>query len=125
VPRLFWPDKPKAGGEENMRIYTGFIIKEWSTNVGPLGEAYGNFGYWGGWVYLFAFAFFIRYFYTKFIALCIKRPILFLWMPALFFQTFYVMETDSLQAFNSLIKGVVFLFLLYKVFPAVFPAKSQ
>lgn len=125
VPRLFWADKPKAGGEENMRIYTGYVIKTWSTNVGPIGEAYGNFGYWGGWIYLFAFAFFIRAVYTKFLSICHKRPIFFLWMPAMFFQTFYVIETDSLQAFNSLIKGAVFLFILYKIFPAIFPDKSQ
>lgn len=125
VPRLFWPDKPKAGGEENMRIYTGYIIKDWSTNVGPLGEAYGNFGNWGGWLYLFVFAFFIRWVYMKFMNICMNRPILFLWMPALFFQTFYVMETDSLQAFNSLIKGAIFLFLLYKLFPFLFPAKTK
>ena len=124
VPRLVWPDKPKAGGAENMRLYTGIIIRTWSTNVGPFGEAYGNFGYMGGWVYILVFSFFIRSAYTKFLDICRNRPIFFLWLPAMFFQTFYVIETDSLQAFNSLIKGTVFMFIMYKTFPVLFP-KSQ
>lgn len=123
VPRFVWPDKPKAGGAENMRIYTGIIIKSWSTNVGPFGEAYGNFGYFGGWVYIFVFSFFIRAAYTKFLDVCRNTPIFFLWLPAIFFQTFYVIETDSLQAFNSLIKGTVFMFFMYKVFPGLFPKR--
>ncbi|HUQ66877.1 MAG TPA: hypothetical protein VM101_12015 [Flavitalea sp.] len=124
VPRFIWPDKPKAGGAENMRIYTGIIIRTWSTNVGPFGEAYGNFGYVGGWIYIFIFTFFIRSAYTKFLDVCRDRPIFFLWLPAIFFQTFYVIETDSLQAFNSLIKGAVFMFILYKVFPVLFPKRQ-
>jgi hypothetical protein len=124
VPRIVWPDKPKAGGAENMRIYTGIILTSWSTNVGPLGEAYGNFGHFGGWVYLFVFSFFIRFAYTKFLDICRNRPIFFLWLPAMFFQTFYVIETDSLQAFNSLIKGAVFMFIMFKLFPVLFPKRQ-
>ena len=121
VPRLFWADKPQAGGIVNMKIYTGTAIKGWSTNVSPLGEAYGNFGVMGGWLYVVVFAMFIRFSYVTFIRICRKRPIFFLWMPPLFFQTIYVMETDSLQAFNSIIKGAIFIFLMYKLFPPLFP----
>ncbi|MBL7698731.1 MAG: hypothetical protein JNK79_11250 [Chitinophagaceae bacterium] len=124
VPRFVWPDKPEAGGKENMRIYTGIILTTWSTNVGPFGEAYGNFGNVGGWVYIFIFSFFIRAAYTKFLDICKNQPIFFLWLPAIFFQTFYVIETDSLQAFNSLIKGAVFMFLMYKLFPVLFPKRQ-
>jgi hypothetical protein len=35
------------------------------------------------------------------------------------------MEADSLQAFNSLMKGAVFLFLLYKLFPVLFGVKAK
>ena len=125
VPRFVWPDKPKSGGAENMRLYTGIILTSWSTNVGPFGEAYGNFGHLGGWLYLFVFSFFIRGAYTKFLDICRNRPVFFLWLPALFFQTFYVIETDSLQAFNSLIKGAVFMFIMYKLFPILFPKRQQ
>lgn len=125
IPRFVWPEKPEAGGRENMKIYTGMIITTWSTNVGPFGEAYGNFGNFGGWIYIFAFSFFIRSAYTKFLDICRTSPIFFLWLPAMFFQTFYVVETDSLQAFNSLIKGAVFMYLMYRVFPVLFPKRQQ
>jgi hypothetical protein len=122
VPRLFWPDKPTAGGQYNMKLYTGKNIRGWSTNVGPLGEAYGNFGQLG-WLYMFGFGLFIRLIYIRYLRICFKRPILFIWMPVLFFQVVYVMETDSLQAFNSLIKGALFIFIMYKLFPSLFPKK--
>ena len=61
-----------------MRIYTGIILRTWSTNVGPFGEAYGNFGNFGGWVYIFVFSFFIRSAYTKFLDICNNRPVFFL-----------------------------------------------
>jgi hypothetical protein len=125
VPRLFWEDKPQAGGIENMRIYTGINIKGWSTNVGPIGEAYGSFGYIGGWLYIMLFAGFIRVVYIKFVSLSKRIPILFLWMPPFFYQTIYVMEADSLQAFNSVMKGAVFLFLLYKLFPVLFGVRDK
>jgi hypothetical protein len=125
VPRLFWPDKPEAGGKANMKLYVGVEIRSWSTNVGPLGEAYGSFGYLGGWIYLLIFGMFIQRAYTYFISMCKRRPVLFLWMPPLFFQTVYVTETDSLQAFNSLIKGAIFMFILFKVVPGLFPERSE
>lgn len=123
VPRLLWPDKPKAGGQVNMKMYTGFAIRGWSTNVGPLGEAYGNFGVVGGCLYMIAFGLFIRMCYMMFLNICKKQPMFFVWMPVLFFQIIYVMETDSLQAFNSLIKGAVFIFIVHKLLPALFPQK--
>jgi len=104
-----------------MKIYAGVTIREWSTNVGPIGEAYGNFGQVGGWLYMICFAYFIRFSYLSFLKICKRRPIFFVWMPPLFFQTVYVMETDSLQAFNSLIKGAIFLYLMFKLFPTLFP----
>lgn len=124
VPRLFWPDKPEAGGKANMKLYVGIDIRSWSTNVGPLGEAYGSFGYLGGWLYLLVFGLFIQKAYSFFISLCKRRAVLFLWMPPLFFQTVYVTETDSLQAFNSLIKGAIFMFLLFKIVPGLFPTSN-
>jgi hypothetical protein len=125
VPRLFWPDKPEAGGKANMRMYAGKNITTWSTNIGPIGEAYGNFGFLGGWFYIFAFGMFIRVAYSIFISVCKQRTTFFLWMPPILFQTVYVIETDSLQAFNSLIKGAVFMFLMFKLFPTLFPTRIK
>ena len=125
VPRLFWPDKPMAGGKANMKMYTGVNLKGVSMNVGPFGEAYGSFGNFFGCLYVFMFGLFIRFSYLFFLKKSSIIPVLLLWMPVLFYQIIYIIETDSMQAFNSLIKGSVFVWVLYKIFPSLFPTKSQ
>ncbi len=120
VPRFLWPDKPEAGGKESMKYYTGLNINGWSTNVSPLGEAYGSFGPVGGILYMFLLGLFIRWIYKRVFVIAQKLPLLVLWIPVLFYQVTYCMETDSLQIFNSLLKGAFFLWLLYKLVPAWF-----
>ncbi|HCL82708.1 MAG TPA: hypothetical protein DIC22_01980 [Chitinophagaceae bacterium] len=120
VPRFLWPDKPQAGGKESMKYYAGFSIEGWSTNVSPLGEAYASFGPVGGIFYMFVLGLFIRWVYKRVFVIAQKLPLLVLWMPVLFYQVTYSMETDSLQIFNSLLKGAFFLWLLYKLVPAWF-----
>lgn len=120
VPRLLWPDKPQAGGAYNMEHFAGFKIKGWSTNIGPIGEAYGNFGSTGGIIYMFFFGLFIRWAYLLVFKFARINPVLFLWFPVLFFEITYSMENDSLQALNSFLKAGFFIWLLYKLFPRLF-----
>ena len=120
VPRFLWPDKPEAGGKYNMFYYAGFIIKGWSTNVGPLGEAYGSFGVVGGIVYMFFLGLFIRWAYLKVFQLSRKIPLIIFWLPLLFYQVSYSAENDTLQVLNSLTKGALFIFILYKIFPSIY-----
>jgi hypothetical protein len=120
VPRLFWPDKPEAGGKFNMKYYTGMSIRNWSTNVGPLGEAYGSFGVTGGIVYMFFLGFFIRWVYQLVFVLGRKFPLLILWIPVLFYQITYSAESDTLQILNSVFKASFFVWLIYKIFPSLF-----
>jgi hypothetical protein len=120
VPRLIWPDKPQAGGKESMMYYTGFNIEGWSTNVSPLGEAYASFGPYGGIFYMFLLGLFIRWIYKRVFVIGLRLPLIVLWIPVLFYQVTYCMETDSLQIFNSLLKGAFFLWLLYKILPTWF-----
>lgn len=124
VPRFLWPDKPEAGGKFNMEYYTGIRITNWSTNVGPLGEAYGAFGTTGGIIYMFFLGFFLRWAYLKVIVISNRVPLLICWLPVLFFQIIYSAETDSLQILNSLIKTAFFVWLLYKLFPQWFGEKK-
>jgi hypothetical protein len=120
VPRLLWPDKPEAGGKESMKYFTGINITGYSTNVSPIGEAYGSFGTTGGIAFMFIFGLFIRWVYKRIFVIAQRLPLLILWMPVLFYQVTFCMETDSLQAFNALLKGAFFLWLLYKLIPAWF-----
>jgi hypothetical protein len=120
VPRFLWPDKPEAGGKESMKYFTGLNITGYSTNVSPIGEAYGSFGTTGGIFFMFIFGLFIRWVYKRIFVIAQRLPLLILWMPVLFYQVTFCMETDSLQAFNALLKGAFFLWLLYKLIPAWF-----
>jgi hypothetical protein len=120
VPRFLWPDKPEAGGKESMMYFTGKYIAGWSTNVSPLGEAYGSFGVTGGIFYMFLLGLFIRWAYLKVFVISQKLPLVIFWIPVLFYQVTYSMETDTLQILNSLLKSGFFLWLLYKLVPAWF-----
>lgn len=117
VPRLFWPDKPMAGGRFNMKYYANIQLDKASMNVGPIGEAYGSFGPPGAYVYMFLFGAFISLTIRYFLKLCLRRPLLIFWLPVLFFQTVYCSETDSLQVFNSIFKTAFLLFFIFKLFP--------
>jgi hypothetical protein len=121
VPRLFWPDKPEAGGKFNMKYYTGITLSEgWSTNVGPLGEAYGSFGVTGGIKYMFFLGGFIRWAYKRVFVLSVKTPLLIFWLPVIFYQVTYSAESDTLQIMNSVIKSAFFLWMLEKLAPGWF-----
>ncbi|MGB4773111.1 MAG: hypothetical protein WBP58_16735 [Chitinophagaceae bacterium] len=126
VPRFLWSDKPEAGGHANMKYYTGYTIKGWATNVGPLGEAYGSFGPVGGIIYMILLGLFIRFYFGKVLALANRIPLLLFWIPVLFYQVSYSAENDTLQILNSLFKTSLFIFLLYKFFPVILtPGKAR
>jgi hypothetical protein len=125
VPRLFWPNKPEAGGKYNMQYYAGLTIAGWSTNVGPLGEAYGSFGTAGGIIFMIALGGLIRWAYDLVFKKSVKRPLLIFWIPVLFYQVTYAAETDSLQIFNSLTKSAFFIWLLYRQWPQWFGVDKE
>jgi hypothetical protein len=120
VPRLFWPDKPQLGGVYNMKHYLGVDLVGWSTNIGPIGEAWGNFGKWGGILYMFFYGLFIRWCFTRLFVWSKKRPLLLLWIPVLFYEATFSIEGDSLQTFNSIFKAALVVWAMAKVFPAIF-----
>lgn len=125
IPRLLWPDKPEAGGKFNMKYYTGVYIDGWSTNVGPLGEAYGSFGPLGGVVFMMILGLFIRWAYLRVFIVAKKIPLLIFWLPVMFYQITYSAETDTLQILNSLIKSTFFVYLLYKMIPDIFVIRKK
>ena len=125
VPRFLWEDKPMAGGEANMKYYTGYTIKGYTTNVGPLGEGYGSFGDMGAMYYMALLAFFVRFMYRKVFDYAEKAPLVIFWIPVMFYQVTYSGENDTLQIVNSLIKAVVFMYILYKASPMLFTPKLR
>jgi hypothetical protein len=113
VPRFLWPDKPESGGAENLSRFLGIKGKlSYSMNIGPYGEAYGNFGPVNGVLFIFAYGLLLSFLFKKFLTNCCKRPTLILWAPLLFCYTLTV-ETDILTTLNSFIKGAIFVALVF------------
>jgi hypothetical protein len=113
VPRFLWPDKPEAGGHLNLARFLG--IKEqlnYSMNIGPFGEAYGNFGVAGGVLFVLFYGLLLAWFLHKTLEKAKKYPSLIIWMPLLFYYVVTV-ETDILTTINSFVKSVVFVLLVY------------
>lgn len=123
VPRLFWPDKPTAGGIYNAKYYMGLVITH-TVNVGPIGEAYGSFGIRGGIIYMFLFGMFLGFAHNYFIKISKNKPLLFVFMPMIFYESLYCMENDTMQALNSLIKISIFLIIIFQLFPSLLKPKS-
>ncbi len=125
IPRLFWPDKPEAGGKFNMTYYANLKTEKASMNVGPLGEAYGAFGRKGGIFFMFLYGLTLSFIFKLLIKQAIRKPLLILWIPIIFFQAIYSMETDVMQALNSIIKVSFFLWILFKIFPSLLDPKPR
>jgi hypothetical protein len=119
IPRFIWPDKPKAGGKENLLRYWGFIIVGYSMNIGTLGEAYANFGKFGGVAYMFAYGFFFNFFLSSILKLAEKRPTIILWLPFLFFYSISV-ETDLFTTMGALVKSMIFTWIIFKFYEIAF-----
>ncbi len=119
VPRFLWPDKPKAGGAENLKRFWGFNIVGYSMNIGPLGEAYANFDVLGGIAYMFFYGLFFNFMLVSILKYSEKRPTIVLWLPFLFYYAISV-ETDCLTTMGSLIKGVFFTWLVFEIYRTAF-----
>jgi hypothetical protein len=109
VPRFLWPDKPRIGGEENMRRFTGFELSgSTSMDIGQLGDAYVNFGAWGGAAFLFVYGLIFNLITSRlFQASTTSTPAILLWIPV-FFAGCIQVESSVLSVFGHLSK--VFLF---------------
>ncbi len=108
VPRFVWPTKPEAGGRDNVCRFLGDCSrKKYSYNIGQLGEAYVNFGKFGGVLFMFIYGWFINLTYKKIIDLGAKFPTLILWVPMFYFMVLSL-ETDVLTFLNAFAKAIVF-----------------
>jgi hypothetical protein len=119
VPRFLWPDKPEAGGVANIHRFWGWEIKGYSINIGPLGEAYANFDVLGGILFMFVYGFFFNFMLSQILRMAEKRPTLILWIPFLFFYAIGV-ETDLLTTMGSLVKGIIFTYVIFRAFRTAF-----
>jgi len=119
LPRFIWPEKPNAGGKANLKRFWGYDLVGFSMNIGPFGEAYANFDVLGGIVYMFFYGLFFNFMLTSILKFAEKRPTIVLWLPFLFYYSITV-ETDLLTTMSSLVKGLIFMWIIFKIYHIAF-----
>jgi len=115
IPRLFWPDKPEAGGKYNLKRFWGYNMVGYSMNIGPIGEAYANFGRTGGIIFMLFYGLFFNLILTLLLRWSEKRPSVLCWIPFLFFYA-VVVETDIFTSVGSIMTSLMFMVIFIRLF---------
>jgi len=125
LPRLLAPNKKEAGGRENFKKFTGIEInKETSMGISPLGEAYANYGVFGGVLLMMAFGAFFAVLFKLSLKFVATRPAFFFWLPMLFYQSIKA-ETEFVVVLNQLSKGALIAFAMYYFTDMNFPVRLK
>ncbi|GAB3640779.1 hypothetical protein [Spirosoma arcticum] len=115
IPRIIWPDKPVTGGRDNIRRFTPIQLTEnTSVNLSPMGEAYANFGRLGGVFYMLLYGLLFGGIFHQILSVALTKPTLILWIPKLFMGCL-TKETDLYAEWGSLLHGLIFVFVFYKI----------
>ena len=125
VPRFLKPNKLKVGGHEYFHRFTGLILNPGtSMDLGIIGEAYANYGFKYGIVFMFILGMFYNICFFVIMKVSKKYPVVFFWIPLLFF---YVIRAESgfYLAINHVFKASVFLTAFFLVFNFIFRFKYR
>ena len=115
VLRYFWSDKREAGGYYNVcRFLNSCDNKDrgMSFNIGLLGEAYANFGAFGGIAMLIVLGFSIRILLHNLIYIKLKHYIFFFFVPSFFQSMLPIIETDFLGSWGGIVQLIIIIGIL-------------
>ncbi len=109
IPRFIWPNKPVVGSREKMIRFTGFDNGEHTAmDIGQLGDAYVNFGPWGGALFMFVYGLLFAFIFAKIFEIGEAKMLsLILWVP-LFYAGVVQMDGSVLSSMNHIIKTAMF-----------------
>jgi hypothetical protein len=115
IPRILWSNKPMTGGLDNIRRFTNMPIYEKnSINITPFGEAYVNFGIYGGIIYMFFFGLIFNWCFNSVLKYAEQIPSLILWLPGLFIRSL-TFETDLYTTWGSFVQASLFAWIFYGI----------
>lgn len=110
LPRFLNPDKKKAGGQDNFRMFTGLRIGEnTSMGISIVGEAYGNYKETGGIIFMGIWGFFLALFWRFLMKKVSQNLLLLAFLPLIFLQVVKA-ETELVVVLNHLIKASIVVF---------------
>lgn len=125
LPRFLAPDKKEAGGRENFMRYTGLNLEiGTSMGISPLGEAYANFGTFGGSLLMIGFGALFGLLFKLSLRFVSRRPAFFFWLPLIFYQSIKA-ETEFVVVLNQLSKGTAVAVVLYLFTDMNFPVRAR
>ncbi|MEJ8756630.1 hypothetical protein WG947_06475 [Pontibacter sp. H259] len=123
LPRFLAPDKLTSGGAAYFEKYSGLLLVEGtSMDLSPIGEAYANFGTFGGAIFMFFLGLFYAMVLSLVSKLSVTTPTLILWIPLLFQQAIKA-ESDITTGINHVTKAAVVIFLVYWAAKNIFKIK--
>ena len=116
LPRFLVESKVAGGGGKlTYKKLTGLHLQPGtSMGTGVLGEAYGNYGVTGTYLFMFLWGLFLAVFMKFLFSRSIVTYSLPLWMPIIFLQVIKA-ETDMFTVLNHLVKSTVFVFVVLYV----------
>lgn len=124
IPRFLDPDKPDAGGRENFRKFTGLEINEGtSMGLSIVGEGYGNFGTFGGIVFMAFWGLFIIWIWTYIMKKAHHNILLISFIPLIFLQVVKA-ETELVVVLNHLVKSLIFILFFLSVTRKIWSIKT-
>lgn len=125
LPRIFAPDKLRAGDREILYKYSGIRTGlGTSMALSSVGDAYINFGAWGGWVFMFVMGLVYSFILSKFKKYSNDYPILILFTALSFY---YPIRPDcELQTiWGHLIKSLFVIFVMIQFWKYTFYVPSN
>ncbi len=120
LPRSIYKNRSKAGGREYFTILTGRqLTATTSMNLSTLGEAYGNYGQQGSFIFMFIFGLFINITFLAITNIVKKNTIIIYFIPMLYQQTIKA-ENDFFISLNHIVKSSIFIFASYMAIKTFF-----
>ncbi len=112
IPRILWKSKPIIGQAEYFKKYTGIkLTKYTSSTIGPLGDAYVDYGWWAI-LFLGLFGFMIGAMFQVWINMSLGQPVLLLWFMILYLSSITLTEVSIAGFVNGIFKYIIFIFAM-------------
>jgi hypothetical protein len=116
LPRFIYPGKPIVGDHKKFKEFAGWkLSRKVAMSVGVMGDGYGNFGYWGGIFYCFAFGMILGLLFLVWNQMAHTYPTLLLWGTLIFFNCMRAGD-ETYIIINWIIKSAAFVFIYYLIF---------
>lgn len=118
VPRLFDPNKARAGGFDNYKRFTGYdLVGATSINLGIAGEMYANFGQWGGVAAVGLYGIAFGWLFALLARWATRSALWWAWAPFIFYSTVSA-EMGTNEVLNQVSKALVVVFVVARLVPA-------